>query len=379
MTSIKGGVLPITPQPILGAVGGSVEVQFDFSSPHQDDDALASKASCCYAGVPTGQYSVPTASTYSYNNNNNNEIPYLYHQDPLQEEAPHHQRVRPHPTYGLNAPRQWRTDVFCVPIFVAFMALFVVLSSVVLYQGNPDTLFYGVDKFGNSCGHNQQHVNVTGLGADPWETRTNIWYPLQFTKSSSPSSALASIDSELSIGVCVRKCPKAGDALTAYAQGASSSSSSSSFGSTYLVLYDSFPVMNRCIPNVSSLLCDTLASCNNYRVNAPTATAPANASIGGLAELRNTATSSVKELYDYWWVILFSMLLAMMLSYGWMFALLCIKGKAMVTVITTALAVVVFFVGGGICWVMRKNSDDAEFWKAGAWTCWDSVCGEAFP
>lgn len=380
-------------------------------------------------------------------------------------------KPRAHPTHGINASRGC-TDIVCLLVLAAFVALLVFLSSVVLDQGNPDRLFYGMDKFGNNCGH-ERVVNLTGLGSDPWESRTNIWYPLQFN----PVSSSASVDSVLSIGICVRTCPKAGDILFGYSD---ADAPPSFFSPMYFVLYDSFPVLNRCFPNVSSALCNSLTDCDAFArqqlpatpapavatpspttaapsssplapnstsaapstttsapittttvvpstttaaapstsppastsitssnstavpsvpsttatTAAPTTVAPSTAapvttaappppafslSIGGLTDFSNMATDSVNELYDNWWVILIGMVIAMLMSYGWLFILR--RTVKPLVVITGLTLLAVLAVGGGLCFLMRQNSlDDAQadadtpkYWLAGAIAFWVSA------
>lgn len=63
----------------------------------------------------------------------------------------------------------------------------------------------------------------------------------------------------------------------------------------------------------------------------------------------------------------------MVLSYGWMFTLLHIRNKAIVA--TAGMAVVLFVVGGGLCWMMVINCEDedddmSDVWQSGAFTCW---------
>ncbi|CUG06242.1 choline transporter, putative [Bodo saltans] len=218
----------------------------------------------------------------------------------------------------------------------------------------------------------------------------------------------------------------------------------------YFVLYDSFPVLNRCFPNVSSVLCNSLTNCDSYASSQLLASPPLSAedsansstssttttpsttliatttqpntaeassttfapttlpatgsvsttaavstttaaptttvaptsfslSIGGLAAFRDMATDSVNELYDNWWVILISMLFAMLLSFGWMFILR--RTVKPLVVITGLTLLAVLAVGGGLCWVMRSNSlDDAQadaetpkYWLAGAIAFWVSA------
>jgi solute carrier family 44 (choline transporter-like protein), member 2/4/5 len=355
-----------------------------------------------------------------------------------------------HPSYGVNANRGC-TDIICLLMFAIFWGILFFLASVVFKQGDPNRIFYGTDKYGNNCGH-ERKVNLTGLGGDAWESRTNIWYPLQFD----PTSTSASVDSSISIGICVRECPKAGTLLYGYSDAAAPSL----FPPIYFVLYDSFPVMHRCFPNVSSVICNSMTNCDSIANNqllaaapvgsesmpltagsgvgadpnstttgpnttttgpntttsnpntttstilpnttatvivssttsaatttgvpssttsappTPSPSVPTSFSIGGLAAFRDMANDSIDELSHNWWVILIGMLIAMLLSFAWLFVLR--RTVKPLVILTGLVLLVVLIVGGGLCFMMRQNSlDDVQsdpqtpkYWLAGAIAFW---------
>lgn len=318
----------------------------------------------------------------------------------------------PHPSFGLKANRGC-TDVFCLLVFVIFWGAFGFMASVVFKQGDPNRIIYGTDWLGNNCGHGT--VNVDNLGSDPWTTRTLVWYPIQFSTATE-----ASINSDTSIGVCVRTCPKKFVPFWGYAP------PGTKFYQIpfYVPLYDSTPVLNRCVPDVKSLACTSFVNCNALALNtsvsvpasashhfsvesahnrlsvreyhqladtlAPQTSAPATPtptpplpgngsaafSIGGAASLRDMANNSIQELSTSWWVILVGAVIAVLLSFVWLFVLR--RTVKPLVVGTGFVLLIVLVLGGVVCFLLRKKAlddpnsdpDTPKYWLAGAIAFW---------
>lgn len=358
------------------------------------------------------------------------------------EKKSREQTADPHPSYGVNANRSC-TDVPCVIMFVLFWAVMIFLAQTVFKQGDPNRILYGTDMLGNNCGHGSVDLIMVGSSDVEWPLRKNIWYPLQLNSVSQS----ASVDSSQSIGVCVKECPKAGTLLRGYAP----SGTPVYRIPFYVVLYDSFPVLHRCIPNISSLVCNSVTGCMDVHPTSPgapaaalllaaaedltevtnettlapstetsapnsttsapttaitntttvapstTATAAPNTttgapatpnpttsaptfsslSVGGIAALRSLADDSINELYNYWWVVLVTALISIVLSFGWLFILR--RTVKPLVVVTALLLLAVLVVGGILCWVMRNKSlddgassdaDTPKYWLAGAIGFW---------
>lgn len=151
----------ITPQPILGL---DDDVEMELYPAQHNDQGYPAAASAATNGV--------VSVNIAFNNDQNPQL--------LPE-------ATAQPTYGANASRQGCTDVICLPLFIALMACFVVLSSFVLRQGNPDKLFLRNGQVWEQLRTQSTSEYHRARRRSVWETRTNIWYPLQFD-ATSPSS-----------------------------------------------------------------------------------------------------------------------------------------------------------------------------------------------
>lgn len=280
--------------------------------------------------------------------------------------------ANPHPNYGINAKRGC-TDCGCFILHIIFWAVCIFVAVVAYKNGDPNRALYGIDYLGNNCGHGDP--DLTDLLPNRWSTRLNIWYPLQF-----PSPAAASVESTKSIGVCVTECPKAGSILKGYAK------SGTPFYQIpyYVVLYDSFPVLHRCVLNVSSFLCNSLAECESVGNGvAPTPAPPGTNRTqefsfhDGISSLRSMVDNNTAELLSKWWVIVVCSVISVLLSFLWMFVLRRLVKP--IVVLTGILLLALFAVGGGVCYMMYNDAKDAslgapsdavDYWLAGAIVIW---------
>eukprot|EP00667_Euglena_gracilis_P018545 EG_transcript_19720 len=132
------------------------------------------------------------------------------------------------------------TDVLFLVLFVLYALAMLEVTILVWSRGNPARLTHGMDSAGNLCGLSRQPripapdvlqgEGVAEFGVK-WEKRRLIWFP---------ATQKVAIKDALKLGICVDHCPTTRDTVRGY--GADST--------LWPVLYDSAPVLGRCVPQV---------------------------------------------------------------------------------------------------------------------------------
>lgn len=274
-----------------------------------------------------------------------------------------------HPRFGIRAERSC-TDAYCIVLFIVFWVLMVFVASVAFENGDPNRVFYGTDAFGNNCG--QGTPNASNIPASSaarlansttvatWGQMKNIWYPLQFD----PVRQQFSFERTLQMGYCVAECPQISSPLFV---GYTAPGKPASSAVIALVLYNSMPVLNRCVPNMTSFICPpNQAGCAGILANG----------VQGSGSFGELAQRSIDELQAGWWVIVVCAVIAVLLSFAWLFILR--RTVKPLVVVTCMIVLVALILGGVLCWVMRGQTlDDAnadpetqKYWLAGAVTFW---------
>ncbi|CAH0554777.1 unnamed protein product [Brassicogethes aeneus] len=150
------------------------------------------------------------------------------------------------------------TDVFWLCLYILFWCLMVIIAAFSFVYGNPLRVINGYDSFGNICGTKNKPIgNLELSGYDTTDRPYLLFYNIQELKDS--------------LKICVKQCPKEtlrsmndvaaynrkGIGLCKYNfnyndlsnNARDNSVLSSSFGPCpVLPIYDSIPVLNRCVP-----------------------------------------------------------------------------------------------------------------------------------
>lgn len=257
-------------------------------------------------------------------------------------------RKLPASDLGLKAPRTCTNPcgLFLLLIFWVGMGAVAVVS---YKNGNLMRLYRGVDYLGNICGaSNSQYGNYTfsnSFGqnvlensiATPWGQRTFLWYPVTF------SNGKFTLTEARTQGICLTKCPAANTLVGLYKE-----STDSSMNLPYYVLFDSTPQFGRCIPDMSSFLCDTNSVCNKLKTST-------NAT---LDQVYDSLENGFNDVRQHWWVILLSVFIAIVISFFWMFVMRRVV-KPMV-VVTMVIVVVGLGVGGYLLFKEHQNLSDSQ-------------------
>jgi choline transporter-like protein 2/4/5 len=243
---------------------------------------------------------------------------------------------------GYNAPRTC-TDTPMVFVFLVIWILMIVVASVAVHSGNLSRLTTGVDYLGNICGQGTpQHV--TSQVASTWKERKALFFPLSFTVGSG-----FNLVSARSFPICVFACPERGktfgNELSSYAADPSDNPLASSL---FTVNFDSSLTFGRCLPNFLTFNCSTVTD------------PQCKSELGGAANsfekalgLQSTALRSFAEVKSHWWVVLVCALIAVVVSFAWMFILRRLVKP--VVCITLFLVFVLLVLLGGL--FMKKHMD----------------------
>jgi choline transporter-like protein 2/4/5 len=267
--------------------------------------------------------------------------------------------ARPHPSLGLNAHRGC-TDILCILLFIIFWAVMFFVASIAFKQGDFNRVLFGVDYMGNVCGQGSPSlINYDGQPVTNWSLKKYIWYPIALTLNPKLN------DNMFNLGICVESCPKAGPARIIPYRNSSDGPGQTRYTPLYFALYDSAPSFNRCLPNITSLMCNT--SC---AASATALTLLSNSALGTIAQ------RSVTELYNSYWVILVCCAITIVVSFVWLLVLRRLVKP--VVVLTVCVLLAVFILGGVLCYTQRTKSmeefpNDTEtpkYWLAGAIACW---------
>jgi solute carrier family 44 protein 1 (choline transporter-like protein) len=167
---------------------------------------------------------------------------------------------RKEPEREENTPRGC-TDVFWLCVYIAFLLLMVLIAAFSFVYGNPIRIINGYDSFGNTCGtkYNKKMSNLELSGLDTSDKPYLLFYDIKELKQS--------------LKICVKECPK--ETLKKvedindyylktrvnlcrydfdYNDFKNKSISNKNIFSSYLgpcpalPIYESKPVLNRCVP-----------------------------------------------------------------------------------------------------------------------------------
>ena len=267
----------------------------------------------------------------------------------------------PHPSLGLNAQRGC-TDVLCILLFIIFWAVMFFVAGTAFKNGDVNRVLYGVDYMGNVCGQGSPSlINWDGSAVLNWSLKVNIWYPIAVTNNPNMNNDI------FNLGICVEACPPPGPNFILPYRNSSDRPGQPVLIPFYFALYQSSPTLHRCLPNVSSLMCNSTASC-----------ATSHSALDGLASsaLGTMAQRSVTELYNSYWVILVCCAITIVVSFIWLLVLRRLVKP--VVVLTVVILLLVFIVGGVLCYTQRNkvmsdspdDTDTPKYWLAGAIACW---------
>jgi hypothetical protein len=128
--------------------------------------------------------------------------------------------------------------VFFLIVFIVYGLVMVGVTGFAWQRGDASRLTHGMDSAGNLCGMPGQPRVPSDAALRPtamsvhgatWGKRKLIWFP---------AAPKLNVPNSLKLGICVDHCPKLGDVVQAYVEGAG----------PWSVLYDSVPVLGRCVP-----------------------------------------------------------------------------------------------------------------------------------
>ncbi|XP_012281010.1 CTL-like protein 1 [Orussus abietinus] len=232
------------------------------------------------------------------------------------------------------------TDIFWLCLFILFWFLMILIAAFALVYGNPLRLISGYDSFGNTCGmkNNQKFGSMELSGQDTSEKPYLFFLNVNNVKQS--------------LKICVKKCPdqtlrtlddickfykKTGSQLCHDRPGSefsacNSENSKNKTGSCpKLPVYDSIPILNRCIPK-------TVKEVGNAIVR----------NLYGLLNSWDVIEQILGDLYKTWREILALSFLAFVLSL-FMIAIFHLLAN-IVTWVMMTLVTVSSIAGTGLLW-----------------------------
>ncbi|KAK2583579.1 hypothetical protein KPH14_009523 [Odynerus spinipes] len=232
------------------------------------------------------------------------------------------------------------TDVFWTCLFVAFWFLMILIAAFALVYGNPLRLINGYDSFGNTCGmkNNPKFGNNELFGQDTSDKPYLFFLDVKNVTQS--------------LKICVKKCPdrtmktmdeicqfykETGSQLCHDKPGSDFSACSTGVkkynktGSCPEVVYNSIPILNRCIPKAVQDVGETIIS-NLY----------------GLINSWDVIEQVLGDLYKTWREILALCFLAFVLSL-FMIAIFHLLAS-IVTWIVMILVSIASIAGTGLLW-----------------------------
>ncbi|XP_063922141.1 choline transporter-like 1 isoform X2 [Zophobas morio] len=201
------------------------------------------------------------------------------------------------------------TDVFWLCVYVAFWLLMILIAAFSFVYGNPIRIINGYDSFGNTCGtkHNKNRSNLELSGIDTSDKPYLLFYDIKELKQS--------------LKICVKECPRETlrevDDIRKYYQKTgvnlcrydfnyndfNNRSIPKNIFSSYigpcpaLPIYESKPVLNRCVPQSFQDLAEGVL--NNFY---------------DLLNSWDTLEQILSDIYITWREILYLTFLALLLS-----------------------------------------------------------------
>ena len=257
---------------------------------------------------------------------------------------------------GLHAPRGC-TNVCCLVFFIIMWIGIIVVSVISFRKGDINELIYGVDYMGNICSrpnpkYKSYNFSTSGIQnslATSWESRKYLWYPVAFDGTG------FSLQKSKDNGVCVESCPVAGNSLGVYYD-----ASNPQFASPYYVLFNSSVLFNRCVPKISSFLCASNQACQTLK----------NSTLTDISMFYSGLENAVGDITRHWWVLLVCTVIAIVLSFIWMFIMRRLVKPLVVA--TGILLLVAIAVGGIVLYVQSKRvaADVSKYFLGGAIGLW---------
>lgn len=233
---------------------------------------------------------------------------------------------------GYAAPRGC-TDVAFFILFVAMWGLLIFVAAAVFKSGDPNRLIYGTDINGNVCSKGSPPGKVPNT---TWANSNKLWYPVTFN----PLTGEFVVKDSLNLGVCVEKCPVAGDPVPTY-----SSTQGSSWGTQY-VMFTSKLVLHRCVPDFLTFQCDKLGLSPSNLNKCKNSTAAASSLFNSGTDAYEFFESGFAELSQAALPILAACGICVVISFLWLFVLRrSVKPLVVLTilVIFALLALVIIF------------------------------------
>ena len=207
---------------------------------------------------------------------------------------------------GLYAKRGC-TDFICGFLLYATAWVGMMAMAFVVYnQGDPRRLIHGLDRFGNLCGYTLNDSVTIGISVNgtllEWSDFSYIMYPLPSVENCLKAVVATSgrtcedlIKDSLKQGICTHKCLDANEKITWY-------DGTDYFGDTKVSFSLPFPTggfFHRCIPAGDVL----------------------HANVGKIFGLAGTAQAAFAELERSWPVIAGCAVVAVVVSFLWLFIL----------------------------------------------------------
>ena len=273
-------------------------------------------------------------------------------------------RKLPASDIGLRAPRSC-TNPCGLILFIIFWAGMGAVAVISYKNGNLERLYRGADYMGNLCGatnDNYNSYNFTNPAffppieqnsqAIPWSSRTLLWYPVTFINGQ------FSLKQARTQGICVASCPTSGQLIGVYKE-----SYDTKIQYPYYVLFNSTPTFNRCIPDLSSFLCESNKFCEAVKSQTNTT----------LDDVYDGLMNGFNDVRSHWWVLLVCVLIAIVICFGWMLVMRRLV-KPMV-VATILIVLITLGVGGYLLFKENQNLKDsdpstAKYYLGGAITMW---------
>eukprot|EP00659_Diplonema_papillatum_P018675 gene18675-28828_t len=278
----------------------------------------------------------------------------------------------------------------CV-LFIAFWIGMFVIAGIGFDKGDPMRLLHGTDYQGNLCGEtDDQPVNWTttsdAFGTDSpfqspnWTDNKYLWYPVPYSDVNLTDLAMANfdIDTLVSAGICVSKCPQFTLSATANEVLADPNlyallspvftyggSGKGSLLPEYKVWYSSHEVLRRCIPNADAAeeVSDLLTSVVD--------------DVPGAAQVTDWFERGLAEAEDGYRVIIYASILALILPFVYSILLrIILKPIVWLCLLLTFTGLVVC---GYLCYRKydhldddddRTNDDEAKAWLVGGIILW---------
>ena len=244
--------------------------------------------------------------------------------------------AKPHPKLGINATRSCN-DCLGWLLLIAGVALIIATASTAFKIGKPMQLLLGVDYLGNICGQEPVPAN---LSITDWPSRKLLWYPLTFDFK---QRRLLTTEA-LKLGVCVAACPPPLSLVRPYGQNGAAAPP------PWLVLFNSTPSFNRCMPDIFTFDCQGNADCRAFITES-------NATFANAAALGDMVNGALNEVRTHFWTIYVGLAIAIGLCFLWMLLL----RRILTTFVKLSLALVfLLLVGLGILFTALRQKALAE-------------------